>query len=261
MAQSDILAYNEKLQGGASSLLQTDALHRRIEIMIRTVVIAGTPVDTMMGVEYLRKRSDEYCMPVCDPIYRPAAGDCDEQIKFQYSDTANKKKVIDGIFDPAIADGVEDFFIYCNSLSGAFDFESYAQEKSEETGRPVRVFTPLQVYRRLAGQYSRVAVVAANNLSAYKIEETFMDVNPDIYVIGSGNMDIVSSIERGLSPEEIVERCGIRHLVEYMTACRCEALVLGCTHFPYLRKEIDKFCTMPVIDPADEMFSAMTGLR
>ena len=65
----------------------------------------------------------------------------------------------------------------------------------------------------------------------------------------------------GLPPEEIVEKCGVRHMVKYMEACGCEALILGCTHFPYLRQELDKFCGIPVIDPADEMFTAMTGLK
>ena len=223
--------------------------------MIRTVVIAGTPVDTRMGVDYLQRRSSEYCTPVCQPIYRPAAEDCDAQVKFQYSDAENKRRHMDQIFDSAIEDGIRDFFIYCNSLSAAFDFETYAEEKG------VKVYTPLQVYRDVAGKYNRVGMVAANNLSAYKIEETFMQVNPDAYVIGSGNMDIVSSIERGFTPREVIIRCGIEHMVKYMEACRCEALILGCTHFPYLREELDKFCSMPIIDPADEMFTAMTGLK
>lgn len=229
--------------------------------MIRAVVIAGTPVDTKMGVDYLEKRSAEYCTPVCEPLYRPASEGCDEHLHFQYADEATKRARMDEIFDPAIEDGVEDFFIYCNSLSGAFDFEPYAKAKSEETGKTVKVYTPLQVYRDLGKEYNRVGVVAAHNLSAYKIEDTLMAANPDIYVIGSGNMAIVSSIEQGLSPAEIVERCGVRDMVKYMETCGCEALILGCTHFPYLREEIDKFCGIPVIDPADEMFSAMTGLK
>lgn len=229
--------------------------------MIRTVVIAGTPVDTKMGVDYLEKRSSEYCTPVCEPLYRPAAEDCDAQVRFQYSDEETKRARLDEIFDPAIRDGVEDFFIYCNSLSGAFDFESYAREKSEETGKTVKVYTPLQIYRNIGKKYSRVGLIAAHNLSAYKIEETLLEANPDMYVIGSGNMAIVSSIESGLEPAEIVEKCGIRDMVRYMEACGSEALILGCTHFPYLREEIDRFCSIPVIDPADEMFSAMTGLK
>lgn len=229
--------------------------------MIRTVVIAGTPVDTRMGVEYLEKRSAEYCTPVCEPIYRPAAEDCDAQVRFQYSDAETKQRKLDEIFDPAIEDGIEDFFIYCNSLAGAFDFEKYAGMKAAQTGRPVRVYTPLQIYRNIGHKYSRVGLIAAHNLSAYKIEETLLEANPDMYVIGSGNMAIVSSIESGLEPAAIVEKCGIRDMVRYMEACGSEALILGCTHFPYLRDEIDKFCSIPVIDPADEMFSAMTGLR
>ena len=223
--------------------------------MIRVVVIAGTPVDTKMGVDYLQQKSAEYCMPICDPIYRPAAEDCDAQFRFQYSDEENKRKRLDEIFDPAVADGIEDFFIYCNSLSGAFDFETYAAEKG------VRVYTPLQIYRNLGQKFRRVGVLAAHNLSAYNIEKVLLESNPDMYVIGSGNMAIVSAIEHGLPPEEIVEKCGIKHMVSYMEACGCEALILGCTHFPYLRHELDKFCNIPVIDPADEMFTAMTGLR
>ena len=223
--------------------------------MIRTAVLAGTPVDTRMGVDYLAKRSAEYCTPVCEPLYRPVSEDCDAQVRFQYSDYDTKREILDGIFDPEIKDGVEDFFIYCNSLSGAFDFDAYAEEKG------VKIYTPLQVYRSIGKRYSRVGVIAAHNMSAYKIEETLLSVNPDMYVVGSGNMVIVSSIESGLEPEEITELCGIRHMVAYMEACGCEALILGCTHFPYLRGEIDKFCNIPVIDPADEMFTAMTGLK
>ena len=229
--------------------------------MMKVAVIAGTPVDTKMGVDYLAKRSAEYCTPVCEPLYRPVSESCDEQLAFQYSDAAGKKVAIDAIFDPAIADGVEDFFIYCNSLSGAFDFESYAAEKSAQYGKAIHIFTPLQVYMRLGAQYNRLGVVAAHNMSAHSIEEVLLGANPDMYVIGSGNMAIVSAIEEGLAPEVIAEKCGLAGLVEYMEACGCEALILGCTHFPYLRAEFDRLCKIPVIDPADEMFAAMTGLK
>jgi len=99
--------------------------------------------------------------------------------------------------------------------------------------------------------------MAANNLSAHAIEEALMASNPDIYMIGTGNMAIVRAIEDGLSPEEIVEKCGIAHLVKYIEACGAEALVLGCTHFPYIKEELSKMTSLPIIDPADEMFEAM----
>ena len=76
-------------------------------------------------------------------------------------------------------------------------------------------------------------------------------------MIGTGNMAIVRAIEDGLEPEEIVEKCGLRHAVKYMEACGAEAIVLGCTHFPYFREELEALTDLPVIDPADKMFEAM----
>ena len=226
--------------------------------IVKTAVIAGTPVDTQMGVEYIeRKMHEAGCEPGFMPLYCPAALDCDEQVKFQYSDDDEKRAIMDNIFDQAIKEGVNDFFIYCNSLSGAFDFDTYAVRKSIESGKDIRIYTPLQVYRRLGGSYDRVGVMAANNLSAHAIEEALMASNPDIYMIGTGNMAIVRAIEDGLSPEEIVEKCGIAHLMKYVEACGAEALVLGCTHFPYIKEEIEKLTCLPVVDPADEMFGAL----
>ena len=225
---------------------------------IKIAVIAGTPVDTQMGVEYIESKTQEAGdIPGFLPLYCPAALDCDEQVKFQYSDNDEKRALMNCIFDPAIADGVREFFIYCNSLSGSFDFDIYALHKSIESGEDIHIYTPLQVYRKLGRAYGRVGVMAANNLSAHAIEEALMASNPDIYMIGTGNMAIVRAIEDGLDPEEIVEKCGIEHLVKYMEACGAEALVLGCTHFPYIKEEIEKLTGLPIVDPAGEMFAAL----
>jgi glutamate racemase len=35
--------------------------------------------------------------------------------------------------------------------------------------------------------------------------------------------------------------------------CGCEALVLGCTHFPYLAEELRGRSALPMLDPAEEM--------
>ena len=218
--------------------------------IINVAVIAGTPVDTQMGVKFIEEKSSREGDPV-SAFYLPVSENCDDQTRFQYMDYAAKRARMDEIFDYAASQGIEDFFIYCNSLSGAFDFESYAVE------RGVRIYTPLQIYSRIAGNYRRVGVVAANNISAHKIEQTMIASNSEIYVIGTGNMAIVSAIEAGLPPEDIVRDCGIEHMVRYIEACGCEALILGCTHFPYLKEVIRGFCRIPLIDPADEMYSEL----
>ena len=227
--------------------------------MYKTSVLAGTPVDTQMGVDFLNTKNGAAADDMqIEALYRPVAEDCDVQVKFQYSDNDEKRWVLDSIFDPDIADGVRDFFIYCNSLSGAFDFDSYALRKSIETGEDIRIYTPLQIYRKLGEGYSRIGVVAANNLSAHSIEEALLSSNQDLYVIGSGNMAVVKAIEDGLDPGEIVEGCGLAALAGYMEACGAEAVILGCTHFPYVKEAFEKVCSLPVIDPADMMYEMLT---
>ena len=226
---------------------------------IRVAVLAGTPVDTAMGVEYIKNKNSDMEGQCILPLYEPVAESCDSQLKFQYSDNDQKLAVMNNIFDPLIADGVRDFFIYCNSLSGAFDFDTYAVMKSLECGYEIRVYTPLQVYRRLGESFSRIGVLAANNLSAYAIEEALMTAGNDIYVIGTGNMAIVRAIEDDYLPAEVVQKCGLEAAVKYMEACGAEAIVLGCTHFPFFKEELAKLTALPLIDPADRMYEALTG--
>ena len=227
--------------------------------MIKTAVIAGTSVDTRMGVEYIEKRNEEAGSRICEPVYLPVAEDCDAQVRFQYSDADGKRAVIDAIFDRAIENGIRDFFIYCNSLSGAFDFDTYAVRKSLDAGEDIRIYTPLQVYRELGASYSRIGVMAANNLSAHGIEEALMSANPGIYAIGTGNMSIVRAIEDGLSPEDIAVKCGLSDMLNYMEACGAEAVLLGCTHFPYLKEVLSRLTDLPLIDPADNMFDSLVS--
>ncbi len=212
-----------------------------------------------MGVEYIEKRNEEAGSRICEPVYLPVAEDCDAQVRFQYSDTDGKRAVIDAIFDRAIENGIRDFFIYCNSLSGAFDFDTYAVRKSLDAGEDIRIYTPLQVYRELGASYSRIGVMAANNLSAHGIEEALMSANPGIYAIGTGNMSIVRAIEDGLSPEDIAVKCGLSDMLNYMEACGAEAVLLGCTHFPYLKEVLSRLTDLPLIDPADNMFDSLVS--
>ena len=241
----------------------TDASESEIKTIMyearKVAVIAGTPVDTKMGIDFIQKKNalaDEETV-VFDPKYCPVSEDCAAQIKFQYLDNDGKRDAMDALFDPEIAAGTRDFFIYCNSLSGAFGFDAYAMSKSAETGEDIRIYTPLQVYRAMGERYGRVGVMAANNLSAHGIEEAFMAANPDIYVVGTGNMAIVSAIEEGLSPRVIIRSFGLEELAKYMQASGAEAIILGCTHFPYFKEELAELTDLPLIDPADEMYKAM----
>lgn len=63
----------------------------------------------------------------------------------------------------------------------------------------------------------------------------------------------VESIEAGVPPEELVERHHLPELAEWFRRCGMEALVLGCTHFPYFKEALAARTSLPLIDPAEEM--------
>ena len=213
---------------------------------IKVVSIAGTPVDTKMGADFLRAKDPSLEVYEFNMSANPI-----EQTMFQFGSEESKHARMTEVFDELEGRGIRDFFIYCNSLSGAFDFDSFAVE------RGVRIVTPMQVYRKLAGEYKSIAFNAANLLGAYGIEKAFRDVKPDIDMIGMGHLAIVLDIEAKRTPEEIIERQGLKELDVFFKKAGAEVWVLGCTHFPYLKEALQKVIELPLIDPADEMYELL----
>ena len=217
----------------------------------KVAVIAGTKVDTQMGMDYLKAKD-----PSLEPDYYNVSPRPEDQHIFQYGDMETKKRRMTEIFEDAESKGIRDFFIYCNSLSGAFDFEPFAKE------RGVRVVTPLMVYRELAKRYSKVAVIAANNLSSFNIDKTMIEAHPGMDVIGMGMLDLVLAIEAQMPPAEMMEHFHMKDLAAFFEGNEVECWILGCTHFPYFKEELAKITSLLLIDPADEMYEILIrGMR
>ena len=212
----------------------------------KVAVIAGTLVDTAMGVEYLNKKDPEIEAIAYPATDSPRAGQL-----FQLSSQENKRKRFTEIFSDAESKGIKDFFIYCNSLSGVFDFEGFAAERGD------RAYTPLQVYRELGEKYDRSAVIAVNNQSTAGIERALFERNPNAEVIGLGILSLISAVEDKRDPEEIVESFDLQDLVRFFEKNGVECLSLGCTHFPYFQDAISKRTHLPVINPADVMYDKL----
>ena len=102
------------------------------------IVMAGTPVDTQMGMDCLSTQG----LP---GVFCPISEDPNQQTAFQISPTEEKIDTVVSLLCAAQREhGCEKAFIYCNSLSGALDFQFVARE----TG--LKIVTPLDVYRLLA---------------------------------------------------------------------------------------------------------------
>ena len=156
-------------------------------------VLAGTPVDTRMGVAYLEERG----LPgVPFPLSRGPR----EQTAFQHAPAADKRRQALAVLRGAMAQGCRRAFVYCNSLSAAVDFPGLA----EETG--MRIVTPLDVYRRLAPRYRALGVIAANAQGLSGIEKVLLEANPALDLLGACALPVVLAVEAGMPPEELVER-------------------------------------------------------
>lgn len=204
-------------------------------------VLAGTPVDTQMGVVRLSRAG------ITGGLTFPLSRDPREQTAFQISTPAEKESRVLEVLHQAMAQGCRRAFVYCNSLSSAVDFAPLA----ERTG--LRIVTPLDIYRAMAPRYGRLGLVAANAQGLAGIERTLLSANPRLELLGACALGAVLSIEAGEDPAALVAHHHLGELADWFQHCNMEALVLGCTHFPYFRDALAERTALPLIDPAEEM--------
>ncbi len=203
-------------------------------------VIAGSPVDTQMGVDVLAGRGAQ-------AFAYPAAYAAREQTEFQMQSEQVRTEKIRSIMKQALADGMDDFMIYCNSLSSTVDMPALSAELG------VKVVTPLMAYARYAGEYGCLAVIAGNNQGLAGIERAIMGANIKCTVIGASLLPMVVEVEEKTEPMAIVEKFALPSLADFFEHAGAEALILGCTHFPYIRQALEQTIRLPILDPADRM--------
>ena len=213
---------------------------------MKIAVMAGTPVDTQMGADCLLKKGFD------NLLYLPVSNNPQEQTEFQISSEDNKKNKMLELLNKAKENGYDRLFVYCNSLSASVDFD----ELASETG--LRIVTPLHVYKDLALKYKKLGVIAANAQGLSGIEKVLVNTNRELEFLGTGLLPLVKSIESGEEPDKLVEKHNLADLADWFDKSDMEAVLLGCTHFPYVKEALAKRISIPLIDPADEMIKKIT---
>ncbi|HLE07292.1 MAG TPA: aspartate/glutamate racemase family protein [archaeon] len=148
--------------------------------------------------------------------------------------------------------GADAIVIYCNSMAGAINISEVRKRVS------IPVITPHDVYREVAKKFDKIGVMAANCTSTSNIEKAIVNSNPNATVIGYANLDIVNDIERGGKPKQIVEKHGVDKFANIIDKNNIKAIILGCTHFPYFYKEIQKRTSAKVIEPSEEILKILS---
>ncbi|WP_246082031.1 aspartate/glutamate racemase family protein [Peptacetobacter hominis] len=207
-------------------------------------VIAGTPVDTMMGAQFLEKKGiDAMCFPVSEnPI---------KQTEFQVASESDKKEVIREIIERIKSENIEDIFVYCNSLSASVDMDELAKEEN------IRIITPMTVYKSEAEGRKKIGVIAANAQGLSGIEKAIVGKNPECIVSGVSFLQAVIDIENGRNPEDIIYDNGINLALDIFKKQGMECMILGCTHFPYFEEKLKNISEIDIINPSEKMYEIL----
>lgn len=213
---------------------------------MKIAVIAGTPVDTRMGAELLERKGTE---TAGFPVSRTP----EEQTAFQVGSRSAREEAVGAMLDEIRARGMDRVLLYCNSLSSAVDAHALA------AARGLRIWTPMDVYGEIAGHYRRLGVLAANCQGAAGVERAMVNASPEVLILGAGVLPLVLGIEAGRDPEALLEDCGLEALLRFFEGNGAEAVVLGCTHFPYVKEALERRTSLPVLDPAERLAELVLG--
>ena len=94
----------------------------------------------------------------------------------------------------------------------------------------------------------KIAVMAANSHGLTGVENNLYLSNPELKVFGLSMLELVKAIEEKNSPHKIVADFDFKNLFNYFEQTKVEAVVLGCTHFPYIKEELEKITKLSIID-------------
>ena len=212
---------------------------------MKIAVMAGTPIDSKLGESLLNSYGYN------DVVLVPISNNPVEQTTFQSLNDSEREKIIVEIREQLKEKNCEVIFVYCNSLSSVVDFDRLAIEHN------IKIVTPMQMYRNLGLEYKYLAVMAANSHGLTGVENNLYVSNPSLRVLGLSMLELVKAIEEENRPEKIVKDFNFEVLFNYFEQTKVEAVVLGCTHFPYIKKELEKITNLPIIDVGVFMINSM----
>lgn len=203
--------------------------------------MAGTPIDTKMGVSLLYKNDFNEILDI--PISRNPS----EQTIFQVSNREYKEKIINNHIDNIKEQNCNVLFVYCNSLSSSLDFNEIAKTKN------IRIITPMDIYVEISKKYKKIGIISANAQGLAGIEKVMFQTNENIEIVGITLLEMVKEIEKCENVKKISEKFDFLTLIKYFNAMKVDAIVVGCTHFPYVKEEFKKLTNIEILDPGIKM--------
>lgn len=191
----------------------------------KIAVMAGTHVDTEFGIDLLKELTDNI-------IPLPISNTPEEQTIFQTLDYSYRFNYIKEILSKH--KDINCLLVYCNSLSSTVDFEMMGKEVG------INIVTPLKFYKYISKKYNLFGLISANAQGSAGIEKNLLDSNPDAHIYSVANLDWVKAIEDRINSEIIFNELGLKEIVKFYEKIGVDCIILGCTHFPYFQKYLQK---------------------
>lgn len=205
---------------------------------VKIGIIADTATDTEMGKAYFESRG---YTTVCKPVKETSAL-C---MQFFKESESVRNAYMTNLIEEIKSEGGTAICVYANSICAYVDFD----QLSAKTYIPI--ITPFHAYQQIGKQYKKPLVFAVTSGALSGIEKSIWKSNPNADIRGIYDLDIAMQIENGIAAEQIVKSAGIAELLSFAEKSGSDCVILGCTHFPYLKTELEKYSHIPIVDPAD----------
>ncbi|HUZ25798.1 MAG TPA: aspartate/glutamate racemase family protein [Streptosporangiaceae bacterium] len=200
----------------------------------QVAVIAGTPYDARLGADLLAARG------IRSTPY-PMASSPDEQDGLQYLAPDALNRAFQAQVRDIHALGSTVALLFCNSLSAVVDLDAIAETS------PVRLISPITVYRRLPPDLERIMVLTGNGQATVGFERTVMRAAGDRRVLAVSDQALVRAIENG-DPADAFASSHLPTTLRLAEHLDLDVVVLACTHFTAILPFVEAACSVPVID-------------
>lgn len=68
---------------------------------------------------------------------------------------------------------------------------------------------------------------------------------------------MVKSIENKDNPAKIANDFNFKKLCKFIELFKVEKIILGCTHFPYIEKELSNYTNIEILNPSKYMLDKL----
>lgn len=150
---------------------------------------------------------------------------------------------------------VKAVIIACNTVSS----NCYKELKSEFDIPLIEVVTPGVEACLSATKTGRVGIIGTEaTIKSHAYENHLKEANPDIAVFQKACPLFVPLAEEGFTENEVAKVTAKTYLEE-LKKKNIDSLVLGCTHYPWLKKTIGEYMgdEVRIVDPAKETAQKM----